>query len=92
LAKGEGSSGCFTLLGRFATADVEGSFATTPTHLAAQHYMRAKEVGHLPAGPLKYLDRWLVRKEHSFVLASGIYYLGHKRLTQPAAEARLGRK
>jgi len=57
LAKGEGSSGCFTLLGKFATADVEGSFATTPTHLAAQQYMRAKEVGHLPAGPLKYLDR-----------------------------------
>lgn len=60
-------------------ADVDGNFETTRQHLAPAQYMRAKEAGRLLFGPLKYLDRWLLRKEHSFVVASGVYYLGRKR-------------
>jgi len=28
--------------------------------------------------PLKYLDRWMLDREHAYVLASGVYYWGHK--------------
>jgi len=61
-------------------ADIDGNFDSSATHIAPARYMRAKEAGRLLFGPLKYLDRLLLRKEHSYVVASGIYYHGIKPL------------
>ena len=58
--------------------DIDGEFDDSKRRIGHNGFVRAKEVGRLLFSPLKYLDKWLERKEHSFVVASGVYYQGIK--------------
>jgi SAM-dependent methyltransferase len=59
-------------------ADIDGTFDSTRLHIAPSRYIRAKELGRLLFSPLKYLDKVMMNKEHSFVVASGVFYHGVK--------------
>ncbi|PZS01012.1 MAG: hypothetical protein DLM69_05620 [Candidatus Chloroheliales bacterium] len=59
-------------------ADIDGTFDSARLHIAPTRYMKAKELGRLLFSPLKYLDKVMLNKEHSFVVASGVFYHGVK--------------
>ena len=58
--------------------DRRGTFDDLGTHFATRGFLWAKRAAQILLWPLKYLDHWLVQREHAYVLASGVYYWGHK--------------
>lgn len=60
-------------------ADISGDFDGTRRHVAPARYMKAKELGRLLFGWVKYLDKILEDKEHSFVIAEGVFYRGTRK-------------
>lgn len=58
--------------------DRAGHFEEVHYRYASKRFMIGKLFMRFMTGLIKYLDIILLRKEHSYVIAAGVYYLGQK--------------
>ncbi len=79
VSNGPGSMLTWILMEVFSLfGDLPGSYDETFMRNVPRAFLRFREAGRLLFAPFKYLDKLLEPKKRSFVVASGVYFLGTK--------------